>query len=111
MTICSCIKTSYCLNSCCYFSKKQVSEKEALSLGLESIIKLGSNYYLKNKTESFSACTFLDEEKGACNIHDKRPSVCRIYDCYNDGRIEYLFQEVRHYLKKRRGKHEILIKY
>jgi len=77
-------------------------ETEAINLGLENIIKFGQKYYLKPKLKSgFSACTFLDEEKGECTIYDLRPTTCRIYDCSGDNRIDLMFQEVMYLLKKK----------
>lgn len=100
MTICSGCKVNYCLNSCCYFAKKEVYENEAVELGLENMIIKGDKYFLKPKHEGFSACIFLDEEEGKCAVYEKRPTICSIYDCQGDSRIDLMFQEVMFISKK-----------
>jgi Fe-S-cluster containining protein len=100
MAICYGLTSTRCLSSCCYIARKEVSLEEADSLGLENVVKRGDRFIIKSK-DYFGTCTFLDEEAQTCDLGDKRPYVCRSYHCRGIPGFDLLWQEVRHYRRKR----------
>ena len=105
MTNCSEKKAYYCMNACCYISRKKIFFSEIEGLGIENIVESNGEFYLKNK-DSFGACVFLNEEEGECNIYERRPIVCRTYSCQGSSHIELFAQEITHYLKNKNKKKE-----